>query len=104
MELSGVRSSCDMLARNSDLYLEVSASSAAFSSSARRACSTSRVLALDLGVLLGQLPGLRGQLLVGLLQLVLPRLQLGGQLLRLLEQALGAHRRLDGVEHDADDW
>ena len=41
MELSGVRSSCDMLARNSDLYFEVSASSAAFSSSARRACSTS---------------------------------------------------------------
>ena len=44
IELSGVRSSCDMLARNSDLYFEVSASSAAFSSSARRACSTSRFL------------------------------------------------------------
>ena len=44
IELSGVRSSCDMLARNSDLYLEVRASSAAFSSSARRACSTSRFL------------------------------------------------------------
>src|SRR2546422_7924474 len=44
MLLSGVRSSCDMLARNSDLYLEVSASSAAFSSSARRACSTSLFL------------------------------------------------------------
>src|SRR5271156_6664876 len=42
IELSGVRSSCDMLARNSDLYLEVSASSVAFSSSARRACSISR--------------------------------------------------------------
>ena len=41
MLLSGVRSSCDMLARNSDLYFEVSASSAAFSSSARRACSIS---------------------------------------------------------------
>ena len=39
MEFSGVRSSCDMLARNSDLYLEVSASSSALSSSARRACS-----------------------------------------------------------------
>ena len=39
--LSGVRSSCDMLARNSDLYLEVSASCLAFSSSAWRACSTS---------------------------------------------------------------
>ena len=44
MELSGVRSSWDMLARNSDLYFEVSASSAAFSSSARRACSTSGFL------------------------------------------------------------
>ena len=38
---SGVRSSCDMLARNSDLYLEVSASCLAFSSRAWRACSTS---------------------------------------------------------------
>ncbi len=41
MLLSGVRSSCDMLARNSDLYFEVSESSVAFSSSARRACSIS---------------------------------------------------------------
>ena len=41
MLLSGVRSSCDMLARNSDLYFEVSASSSALSSSARRACSIS---------------------------------------------------------------
>jgi hypothetical protein len=41
MLLSGVRSSCDMFARNSDLYREVSASSAAFSSTARRACSIS---------------------------------------------------------------
>ena len=60
------------------------------------------VLALDLGVLLGEQPGLGGQLFVGLLQLALPRLQLDGQLLRLLEQALGAHRRLDRVEHHAD--
>ena len=41
MLLSGVRSSCDMLARNSDLYFEVRASSLAFSSRARRACSIS---------------------------------------------------------------
>ena len=41
---SGVRSSCDMLARNSDLYFEVSASCSALSSSAWRACSTSRFL------------------------------------------------------------
>ena len=44
MELSGVRNSWDMLARNSDLYLDVSASSMAFSSSACRACSTSEFL------------------------------------------------------------
>ena len=42
--LSGVRSSCDMFARNSDLYFEVSASCEAFSSSAWRASSTSRFL------------------------------------------------------------
>src|SRR5215211_7322016 len=41
MLFSGVRSSCDMLARNSDLYFEVSASSVAFSSTARRARSIS---------------------------------------------------------------
>ena len=44
MEFSGVRSSCDMFARNSDLYFDVRASSAACSSSARRACSTSAFL------------------------------------------------------------
>ena len=60
------------------------------------------VLALHLGVLLGEQLRLGGQLLVGLLQLLLLRLQLAGELLRLLEQALGAHRRLDGVEHHAD--
>ncbi len=41
MLFSGVRSSCDMLARNSDLYFEVSASSVALPSRARRACSIS---------------------------------------------------------------
>ena len=45
MLLSGVRSSCDMLARNSDLYLEVSDSCSAFSSISQRASSTSRFLA-----------------------------------------------------------
>ena len=50
------------------------------------------VLALDLGVLLGEQPRLGAQLFVGLLQLALARLQLDGQLLRLLEQAFGAHR------------
>ena len=100
--LSGVRSSCDMLARNSDLYFEVSASCLAFSSSAWRACSTSVFLLLDLLVLVGQQAGLLLQLLIGLLQLLLARLQLLGQRLRLLEQVLRAHVGLDRVEHDAD--
>ena len=43
-ELSGVRSSCDMLVRNSDLYFEDRASCSARSSSAPRASSTSRFL------------------------------------------------------------
>ena len=84
------------------MYLEVSASSLAFSSSARARLLDLLVLALDLGVLLGELLGLLRQLLVGLLQLLLLRLQLGGELLRLLEQAFGLHRGLDAVEHDAD--
>ena len=102
MLLSGVRSSCDMLARNSDLYFEVSASSAAFSSSARRACSISWFLRSTSTLLLGELLRLLLELLVGLLQLALLRLQFAGELLRLLEQAFGLHRRLDAVEHDAD--
>ena len=60
------------------------------------------VLALDFDVLLGELLRLERELLVGLLQLGLPRLQLDGQLLRLLQQVLRPHRRLDRVEHDAD--
>ena len=43
-ELSGVRSSCDMFARNSDLYFDESASCSAFSSSALRASSISAFL------------------------------------------------------------
>ena len=42
--LSGVRSSCDMLARNSDLYREVRASCSAFSSTSAFADSTSSLL------------------------------------------------------------
>ena len=60
------------------------------------------VLALDLDVALGELLRLLLELLVGLLQLLLLRLQFAGELLRLLEEALGLHRRLDRVEHDAD--
>ena len=46
-----MRSSCDMLARNCDLYLDVSASCSAFCSSAPRASSISRRRALDFLVL-----------------------------------------------------
>ena len=60
------------------------------------------ILALDLDVLLGQLLRLLRQLLVGLLQFPLLGLQLGGQLLRLLEQPLGLHRGFDAVDQDAD--
>ena len=60
------------------------------------------VLALDLGVLLGEQPGLGAQLLIGLLEFALAGLQLDGELLRLREQALGAHRRFDGIEDRAD--
>ena len=60
------------------------------------------VLAFHFDVLFGQLLGFLRQLLVGLLQLFLLRLQFGGQLLRLLQQAFGLHRGFNAVEHDAD--
>ena len=67
-----------------------------------RACSISWFLRSTSVVLFGKLLRLLRELLVGLLQLLLLRLQLGGQLLRLLQQAFGLHRRFNGVEHDAD--
>src|SRR6185437_6810245 len=42
------------------------------------------------------------KLLVGLLQLLLLNLQFGGELLRLLQEALRLHGGFDGVEHNAD--
>ena len=84
IELSGVRSSCDMLARNSDLYFEVSASSSAFSSSARRACSTSVFLRSTSAFCSASSLAFLRQLLVGLLEFGLPRLQFDRELLRLL--------------------
>ena len=102
MLLSGVRSSCDMLARNSDLYLEVSASSVGLLLERAAGLLDLLVLAFDLGVLLGEQLRLLRQLLVGLLQLVLLRLQFGGELLRLLEQAFGRIVASMRVEHDAD--
>ena len=102
MLLSGVRSSCDMLARNSDLYFEVSASSRGLFFQRAAGLLDFLVLALHFDILLGELLRLLLQLLVGLLQFLLLRLQFAGELLRLLEQAFGLHRRFDGVEHDAD--
>ena len=102
MLLSGVRSSCDMLARNSDLYLEVSASSDGLLLERAARLLDLAVLALHLRVLLGQLLRLLPQLVVGLLQLALLRLQFRRELLRLLQELLGLHRRLDAVEHDAE--
>ena len=60
------------------------------------------VLALHFDVPLGKLLRLLLELLVGLLQLPLLGLQLGGELLRLLQQAFGLHRGFDRVQHDAD--
>ena len=60
------------------------------------------VLALHLRVLLGEQLGLAGQFFVGLLKFGLTRLELDGQLLRLGQQALGPHRRFDGIEYRAD--
>ena len=67
------------------------------------------VLGFDLALLVLEQLRLFLQLLVGVVQLFLlggelglAGLQLLGQQLRLREQALGAHRRGDGVEHDAD--
>ena len=88
MLLSGVRSSCDMLARNSDLYFEVSASSVGLFLERAARLLDFLVLAFDLDVAFGELLGLLLELLVGLLQFALPRLQLGGELLRLLQQRL----------------
>jgi hypothetical protein len=91
-----------MFARNSDLYFEVSASCSAFSSSAWRACSTSRFLR-STSWFCSPAGAPSPQLLVGLLQL-LPAalLQLLRERLRLLEQVFRPHVRLDRVEHDAD--
>ena len=101
MLLSGVRSSCDMLARNSDLYFEVSASSAAFSSRARRASSISLFLRSTSAFCSASCCAFCASCSFDMLELALPVLELGRELLRLHEQALGLHRRLDAVDDDA---
>ncbi len=60
------------------------------------------VLPLHLDVAFGQLLRLLLELFVGLLQFLLLGLQFAGELLRLLQQTFGLHRRLDTVEHDTD--
>ena len=102
IELSGVRSSCDMFARNSDLYFEVSASSAAFSSSARRACSTSLFLRSTSAFCSASCLAFDASSSLVCCSSICRVCSSVGQLLRLLQQVLGPHRRLDRVEHDAD--
>ncbi len=60
------------------------------------------VLALDLALLGGELTGLLLELLVRLLQLLLLGLELVGHALGFTEQLVGAHRRLDGGDDDAE--
>ena len=83
------------------MYFEVSASSVAFPP-ARGAPARFPGFALDLDVALGELLRLLLELFVGLLQFPLLGLKFAGKLLRLLQQAFGLHRGLDGIEHDAD--
>jgi len=60
------------------------------------------VFGLDFDVAFSELLRLLFELLVCLLQFALLGLQFTGELLGLLEQSLGLHGRLNGVEHDAD--
>ncbi len=69
---------------------------------ARRGLFDFLILAFHFDVLFGELLRFLRQLLVGLLQFSLLRLQFGGQLLRLLQQAFGLHRGFNAVQHDAD--
>ena len=84
------------------MYLEVSASCLAFSSSACRACSTSWFLRSTSWFWWASSRAFSCSSWLVCLQLLLPALQLLGQRLRLLEQVLGPHVGLDRVEHDAD--
>ena len=102
MLLSGVRSSCDMLARNSDLYFDVSASSSAFSSSARRACSISWFLRSTSAFCSASWCAFCAELLVRLLQLASAASAARPRAAATARAALGPHRGLDAVQHDAD--
>ena len=56
------------------------------------------IFTLDLGILFCKQFGLSAQFLIGLLELALTGLQCHRKLLRLGQQALGAHRCLNGIE------
>ena len=99
---SGVRSSWDMLAMNSDLYFEETASWLTFSSIRRLGGLDLEVLLLRHEVLLREQPGLTGKVLVRPAQLLLLGAQLLGLGLGLLQQRLGEHSGLDRVQDDAD--
>jgi PAS domain S-box-containing protein len=60
------------------------------------------ILPFDFLVLPRQQARFRFKLFVGLLQFLLAALKFARQRLRLLEELLGAHVRLDRIEHDAD--
>jgi hypothetical protein len=99
--LSGVRSSCDMLARNSDLYFEVSASSVAFSSSARRACSISWFLrSTSTFARRAAAPSARAARWSAAAPSAASAIR--RRAAATASAAFGLHRRFDRVEHDAD--
>ena len=102
MLLSGVRSSCDMLARNSDLYFEVSASSVAFSSSARRACSISWFLRSTSTLRSASCCAFCSSCSLVCCSSFCCVCSSPASCCDCVEQPFGLHRRLDAVEHDAD--
>ena len=99
---SGVRSSCDMLAMNSDLYFDETASWPAFSSTRRLDSSTSWFFCSASMFCSASSLAWRSQVLVGLAQLFLLRAELFGQRLGLLEQRLGERAAFDRAEDEAD--
>ena len=99
---SGVRSSCDMLARNSDLYFDVRASCRAFSSSAWRVCSTSSFLRSTSAFCSARRAAFSSSEALLCCSSSWRLCSSARQRLRLLQQPLRPAVRLDGVEHDPD--
>ncbi len=100
--MSGVRSSWDMLAMNSDLYFEETRQLAGLLLDEPLGLLDLLVLLLGLDVPLGEQARLPAEVLVGLAQLLLLRAELLGLRLGLLEQVLGEGVGFDGVEDEAD--